>query len=603
MNQPKDIAMNTASDTRRLSRLLALGLILALGVLAAVTMLPSAPGVRDHAEADTEFTEAAVPLAFPPSAPSGRTALAATRHAGVYHAPVGSRFVFDLDYRIGIDMSATKGNDTAPTSGQKLHGRGQLELTVAARRPGEILVMAQLPDLTLEAAGSNLDETAAGWRAPLFVKMTEDGRPLGHAFDAQHDVGARNMLRGLLCLLAFVVPPDAGDQWEVESTDDTGTFVAQYRLLTASGAHTMALQRTRDRYLTMTRFPDETPEHTLGGRACARIDDRLGWLSHADVDESCDVVIPIVHDTNAFLSVRTKISLELTGADRVAVEGLVQENPWDLPFVAVFTAIQSDNGDAGRIASLTRKLDGVTLHGLLSELQAVLAAGEASRAKALSICVKLAGLLTIKPEAIGTLLDLIRANGIGVDVAMYCHAALAQAGTPAAQTALTAILADPSVPMVIRRSAAGAIYDIEAPTDSVFDVLSAQVRDMHALNEVSGNSLLAFGVLAGRSDARLGDGRTGLDRLLAMETSARNAGATEAWLDALGNSRQPAILDRVMPYLDDSDARVRQRAVVALRGIDTPGAAAAIEHRAMHDADLQVRIVHGPVLDGSGGAR
>ncbi len=201
--------MNTASDTRRLSRLLALGLILALGVLAAVTMLPSAPGVRDHAEADTEFTEAAVPLAFPPSAPSGRTALAATRHAGVYHAPVGSRFVFDLDYRIGIDMSATKGNDTAPTSGQKLHGRGQLELTVAARRPGEILVMAQLPDLTLEAAGSNLDETAAGWRAPLFVKMTEDGRPLGHAFDAQHDVGARNMLRGLLCLLAVGKLSDA----------------------------------------------------------------------------------------------------------------------------------------------------------------------------------------------------------------------------------------------------------------------------------------------------------------------------------------------------------------------------------------------------------
>jgi HEAT repeat protein len=203
---------------------------------------------------------------------------------------------------------------------------------------------------------------------------------------------------------------------------------------------------------------------------------------------------------------------------------------------------------------------------------------------------KLAWLVILDKKVAAELGEAILANAVSEKVATMCLSALGKAGTPAAQAALVGVLDSARLSSAVRSSAAIGMYGLQKPGKKVFAALSRQVGDMTALDEVRGSSLLAFGVLAGRSNEPLASGQTPIQHLLAMETKADRAAAAAAWLDALGNSSDPRTLDRVVAHLGHKDPQVRQSAVEALRGHDDPRAASAIERMARYDQDINVRV-------------
>lgn len=582
--------MNTSSNPCRISRLLAVGLILSLVGFAVVALLPTEaprPSVIGHADDDAR--EDAARLTTSRTTLPDRAPVASERHAGVYHARVGSRFVFDLDQTAEFELSAAHDGAARSTGNHRMHAHGRLELTVAARRPDEILVVVRLLDMTLESptargASARGAEIAAACEAPVLVKMAEDGRLLGFAFAEQHDFEARTMLRGLLGSLAFVVPLDAAGHWEVEATNQGGTFLANYQLLPRDSDGGIALRRTKTRYLTMVGFDDGVGEHEIGGHSSAWMDDQLGWLSRAEINESFALVLP--HGSGSTRS-HVKITLALTKSDWVA--NVCEGDPWSRPFGPVSGAAEEDAAIATLTANWRRRLEGVTLQSLLAELQALLETTRSSGPETFKVLTRLAWLLTLDAKVTAELRDLILANRVSSKLAMLCLSALGEAGTPTAQAALVAVLDNSALPSDIRNSAADGMFGLEKPGGEVFDALANQVGDMTALDDIRGSCLLAFGVLAGRSGNPMGNGRTPMEHLLGMETQARHAGATAGWLDALGNSCDAQTFNRVVAHLEHANPGVRQSALEALRGHNGSRAASAIEHRAIHDHDINVR--------------
>jgi len=580
--------MNTASNNRRLVCLLTAVLTLALGVFVLATLpsseAPAVVGVeKDSRHAGTHT------LASSTTSPD-RTKITTPRHAGVYHARVGSRFVFDLDYAAEFALAIEQDGMAHSTGDHRMHAHGDLEWTIAARRPGEILALVRLQDLKLDSADTPASkaaaaEVAAECQVPLFVKMSEDGQLLGYAFDKRQGFEARTMLRGLLGPLAFVVPFDAAKTWDVESDDQVGTFSAHYRRMSAKHDGGMELRRSKTRYLTMVGFDEGVGKHEISGVSSARIDKELGWLCHAAVDESLEMALPIGAGSARS---RVKITLKLTKADWVAE--VCEADPWSRAFMPVSGVHMDDAHEAMETARWREQLEGVTLQDLLIELEALLASGKESSQETMQAWTKIAWLVTLDKKVAAELRDVILANAVNEKVATMCLSALGKAGTPAAQAALVGVLESARLSSAVRSSAAIGMYGLQKPGKEVFQSLSRQVGDLTELDEVRGSSLLAFGVLAGRSSKPMGDGQTPTQHLLGMETKAERADASASWLDALGNSRDADTLDRVVAHLKHKDPQVRQSAVEALRGHEDPRAARAIERLAMHDQDINVRV-------------
>ncbi len=580
--------MNTASNNRRLACLLAAVLTLSLGVLALVNLpLSSAPAL---AGLENESRDAETRVVASSTTSSDRTKVTTPRHAGVYHARVGSRFVFDLDYVAEFDLAIEQDGMAHSTGDHRMHAHGDLEWTIAARRPDEILALVRLRDLKLDSADAPASkaaaaEVAAECQIPLFVKMTNEGQLLGYAFDERQGFEARAMLRGLLGPLAFVVPFDAANTWDVESDDQVGTFAAHYRRMSAKHDGGMELRRTKTRYLTMVGFDEGVGKHQINGLTSARIDEELGWLRHAAVDERLEMALPI---GSGSARSRVKIKLNLTKADSVAE--VCEADPWSRTFMPVSGVHVDDAHQAMETARWQELLEGVTLQDLLIELEGLLAAGKESSRETMLAWTKLAWLVILDKKVAAELREAILTNAVSEKVATMCLSALGKAGTPAAQAALVGVLDSAGLSSAVRSSAAIGMYGLQKPGKEVFAALSRQVGDMTALDEVRGSSLLAFGVLAGRSNEPLASGQTPIQHLLAMETKADRAAASAGWLDALGNSSDPRTLDRVVAHLGHKDPRVRQSAVEALRGHDDPRAASAIERLAMRDQDINVRV-------------
>ena len=581
--------MNLAGYDRRYFYLLAAGLILALAVVGLRNQAPATtPGISEIVEGPRV---AGSQLEDDSAAPPQRNEVTDSRHAGVYHARVGSRFVFDLDYAADFSLSMVQDGAVHPGGDHHMHAHGELQCTVAARRPGEILTLGELKGLKIDdapgakaAAKAAAKEVAAQCQIPLLIKISEEGQLLGYAFDERQGFEARTMLRGLFGPLAFVVPHDAAKTWDVESEDSTGTFSARYRRTPTTPDAGLALRRSKTRYLSMAGFDNGVGKHEIRGSSSAHIDEDLGWLRDAAVDESLDMALPIGAGS---ASSRTRITLKLSRADWVAE--VYEGDPWSCAFMPVSGVPEEGAHAEMEMAQWREALEGVTLQDLLIELEALLAAGQDSSREVMQAWTKIAWMVTLDEEVAAELRDVILANAVNEKVANMCLSALGKSGSPAAQAALVGVLESAGLSMAVRSSAAIGMYGIQKPGTEVFESLSKQVGDMRGLGEVRGSSLLAFGELAGRSSQPMSDGRTPTEHLLAMEAKAKRADASASWLDAVGNSGDADTLERVVVHLKNKDPEVRRSAVEALRHHQDPRAATAIERVAVRDQDINVR--------------
>jgi HEAT repeat protein len=135
----------------------------------------------------------------------------------------------------------------------------------------------------------------------------------------------------------------------------------------------------------------------------------------------------------------------------------------------------------------------------------------------------------------------------------------------------------------LQEAAALSMFQIGKPGPGLLSAVLDRVRGLTRMDSLGATSMLLLGALARRSEGRL------IDRLLGLEKHARSLGASDVWLQALGNSGSDVALERARPYFQASEEWVRAAAVSAVRKLETPAAFDLLAQRAARDDSLAVR--------------
>lgn len=213
----------------------------------------------------------------------------------------------------------------------------------------------------------------------------------------------------------------------------------------------------------------------------------------------------------------------------------------------------------------------------------------------LKIFGNLARFIKLHSDAVGDLMDLLRAQGaiqLGVNSALFKAAlgALITAGTPEAQAAALKIYSDPSCPVSGKGAILSAFTTTQAPLSSATQDFLASAMKNESNPDLSQGASYALGssIQKATDDSQKGDAIEALrQRYL---SSNGNVSDQLSALDAIGNSGQAAYLPDLRSIIQSADAEsvLKAKAVFALRFIRSNEATDLLA-QSLGSVDSQIR--------------
>lgn len=572
------------STTQRPVLFAAAGLLV-IGALAAGIWLSA-----DEPAAVTASPTAAAATAEKPAPAvdaTQRTALPRTLATGVYGAPAGSTFRYQL-------TDAGEYSVLERDGGQQQTGALRVEATlvvqVLARSDEEILVRANLPEITFTGAGDKplqddplAQSFTAAAHSEVLLRLGQDGAVHGYHFAEDLDGDQRNFLRGTLSAFAFTVPVQLPEHWQASEADTSGIYDARYEHLPAQNDADVAVQRQKLHYTTM-RGEGELPVHELRGAAVAHFAKDLGWLRSASVDEGMRTALPLLN-LSADYHRRAELLL-LASSDEPLPAGIEALWSGDWAKAAGHDEVLADHAVAAERRNWQQRLAGVDLQQLMQELQAVFAKQPLDHDALDAVFQQLQWLVKLDAKVAGAIVTQVCAGGLDADQAGVLLSALAAAGTDAAQQALLAVRSNGALSADIRDAATVALFQLARPLGQLVDGLAS---DAAGSGDGRLGAMLVLGALAPRCDSPLADGRSAMAALLAMEPAASARGELPEWLRALGNAGTQEAVAAAQAHLGDEDVEVRAAACAALRSVEGAAAVSLLCERGLTDASADVR--------------
>lgn len=399
---------------------------------------------------------------------------------------------------------------------------GKWRLTEIARDAGQTRYHGKLEDLDLRIGTTSdgdpkrKEQLATGLTGDHFFTLTRGGQLQAIRLSGKMPALAEQMLKALVAALQFRRGLAGQDTWSARERDTTGEYKADYRRLAADRFAKSKTEYTRlfataptALGLSLQRPTIERSAHlfTFSG-------ERLTELTVDEELRSASVgAMPEIHAITQISLAHLESSSPGAFASLIALDAESREARLEEP--ATPEAIRNDT-DQARIAGLT----------LPQALAAMNAAGPDDTKRKARAYTALAAILRQDPKAIDDALARIRRKDASAKLLVD---ALGDAGTEAAQKALTTLGQDTALDKELRRAALMSLSFVSEPTRETL------------------------------------------------------------YLGALGNSGHPEIVPEVVPFLDHAAPSVRAAAVYALRRV--PGAVPEkhIARMMTGDADPVVR--------------
>jgi hypothetical protein len=474
----------------------------------------------------------------------------------------------ELAYRVHL-VSKT-GADAA----QAVDLQAAMFWRVLAPRGTGWLISATLEGTRLEASGE-VSPAAADLQEPFLIDVGRDCRFKSLAFGPRVEAGARAQLQALLGALEVVLPVMPVTAWSTRQRDSAGEYLAQHQ---RQGAE---IQRRRTRYLR-THASSTSPVRVAPRLDITRSQARITlapdgrWLAGFSSDE---VLALSVEDRDlGQVTVRVELS-QIRQAAPARLKGLAADRfVWSDPSTALPVRAVPKAPDA--------KLAAMDLGGAL----AVFGQKLARKGGLHDAVTTLAGYLARHPEAITKLMERLRQgsrSGLDDDTRSALFLALELTGSPEAEKALGAAIADARLVEVDRMRAAAALADVAHPSPQAFEALVAGAR-LSSEQDVAGTSLLALGTLG----HNVATSQPAMAATVRDELSARLAGKGAEVipvLDAAGNFGDVALLGAVAPHTSDPSPMVRSHAAGAFRRSSDPSGEATLIAWLQREPDATVR--------------
>lgn len=469
---------------------------------------------------------------------------------GFYAAPSGTVLRFAVESRQSSRVAMT--GDQPASTDFELELGSEVTLRVLARRDEEVVAsLAHAdPQVSLRAAGEHADDETCSevereLARPVYIRMRPDGTITGWSFPADLSPWTRQLHRGFLAQVRFVVPGAAGQAWSTEERDAAGVHSVEYRRLGEDG-RLVQVQRRRSACTPAGSHPDVTAQAQIDDRSRARFDTTLGWFVEAVCDE--------------------RIVVEVDGADvRMESTGTAAWRllEWrrDVPSASaglLELAWSDDVGleDRARDAAEQQRsqdeaaLEAHTLERLLADLD-LLAGTEGLQSQALFEARELLRkFLRTRPEEFERFTGYLSDGSLTEDAIGVALSALGSVETPQGQQFLASVAVDPARSEKVRMLALLALFQVAQPEPGAESAIVAQWLDAEASADLRGTALLLLGAHARGSAERC-------EALLAHEARARADGMLVSYLDALGNAR---LYEAVEPFLAHENDAVRATA-------------------------------------------
>lgn len=404
------------------------------------------------------------------------------------------------------------------------------------------------------------ERVSGSLEAPFFIDVDASCRFAAFGFDAGWSARKRQLVQTLVTSWEFVLPADAHARtWRARQTDGLGPFEASYARLDGDGVR---VSRTKAAYDgESAALALGLSLRVVGSYSTARFE--RGFLAGASGSE--------------------RVRIEMGGAlqaDLVQRFSVVRD---DAAFEAVPPAAQrADFSDAfalgvERAEPVDPSLAKEGLATAVADFLACFQHGDATHRAA----QQLAAWLRANPDGARGLLAELRAQRIPEAARPALFLAFELSGTEASRDVLSTVLDDESFAELDRARAASALSDLGEPTLATAE----QLRAHGAREGMVGNvGLLGLGNVGRRAnDDAL---RTYVRDALEKEWSAASTDARRHLvLDAIGNSRDPALAGALGGALAADVASTRRHAAEALGRFDAGVAAPMLTARLRDEAD------------------
>ncbi|WXH29046.1 hypothetical protein WA016_02993 [Myxococcus stipitatus] len=475
-------------------------------------------------------------------------------------------------------------------SGMRFALQGEWDVGIVSAKDDAVLVRVQLKPTTftvdVEGQGPLAPEAREAMMAalslPFFETRDARGAVLLTHFEQGVDELARGLLRSVVASSQFVVDGAPPEQWRTEEQDTSGQYVARYERVEAR-----RYQKHKEVY-TAAATPEGlqpltgAPRMSVTGGATFELTEDA-WLQSLQVRERLTVDpgegLPRITNT-------TELTLKLL--ERRLEPGLVDAFTARAAFLNT-SALASFQGQAADpLAHHRQVLGSRRLEDILADLRALPGdekARDEARTRALE---QLRALLMLRPGEAARIPALLRAKDLSALAASSMLGALSAASTPESLRALASATGDTALTADVRMDAVSALGMAQSPIREGVETLRQLVRSEDP--RLRGTATLALGNAAlhlSGTDAR---GSEALVQELANDyRGARDAEARALLLRSLGNTRAPTALGTITDALRSDSVRVREAAMVALRGIPGPDADRLLAERLMNDPVSEVR--------------
>ena len=278
----------------------------------------------------------------------GRTAVSVSLpRGGFYAAPRGT----ELRYRVTahqeshLSSTETRGSQSDFT----LDLKATVVLRVLDRRGEECLASLAYLDseASVTAGGRAADEaTIASLEQEVarlvHLRIATEGTVTAWSFPADMPASVKQLERGLLDEMRFVVPSDAGAAWSTKESDASGLYSVEYARTREDG-HNVDVGRRRATFTSQDESRTVTLEARIEDKSQASFDLSLGWFSQATCNEQTTVDVAdagVVVETRNIATWRLIESQHAPGSEELA--------DWELPWVDDLGAVDRRQDDEER---------------------------------------------------------------------------------------------------------------------------------------------------------------------------------------------------------------------------------------------------------------
>ena len=467
------------------------------------------------------------------------------------------------------------GGNSAPTGGSRtsrlrLDASLYMRLQEASAQDGLFTLETVL---TGAKAGRDFNpEILPDLQTPFLIRMDARCAINSFAFTPAHRPPARDVLRLLFQTMEFVAPEAPAARWQLLQEDGTGVWQAAYHL----SDDTPPVVHRRRLGFESVRVPVKdvmlTAEVVRSKATAVPAADRA-WYRSMTVDER----IRIRAGTGRlFTDVSSRIRLKTHPAPATTFPARPATTP---------LSWESGRGFDPRYRRVSR-YDGlrpdpallqVSYDEMMKIVGPLLASGTMEdRNKGLD---ELISLLRLRPESARDLLRDIRAGRYSDNVESWLFFALEKAGTPVAEEVLVEAMEDGEMREMNRIRATHALADTRSLSPEGLDAISRlaeRFAESSEEAEVESAGVLALGVV-GKNHPNQPEYRQlvrdQLSRLLGQSTSEQELTTI---LAGIGNARNPALAQDILPFLTNESPLVRGNAATALMDSGSPGALSQI---------------------------